>query len=298
MALGRDQCGCLVTLLVLASVFFIIALPTYLMGCNDTLYPAGCAAYFVQSGVVSGSRTDAETCQSCQYVGKNLICIPYTCYGAFVDFGVCEHKIGTYGDTTSATNAANAYDPGASATLYRLKSDPSSCTDNTEQVTVLLPRVGIAFFVLFGLAVLAALSIVLYEAVQDCQAAVRFAQRHRHNVYPTPTSSPPTVSVPVAVPGPGPGPGPGSILVPFSASSYSRPKHRHSQSGTQSRSQQGHAHGAPAFAASQFIDSSLDPTDASFNSPPFSSSVTAASFMPSMPQRTDVAKDVPFEFAK
>ena len=167
MGLSGDACGGICCLGIAALVCLIIGLPTYLVGCNETLYPGGCVAYTVKEGVVRSTSTDEETCQECTtiYTGETstVVCIPYTCYGAFVQWDLCEEKLGTWSSSSDAQNAADIYHCGTRKTVWVTKDDPAMCTSDSAQVTTALPIVGITFLVLMGVFALAAVTVGLLD---------------------------------------------------------------------------------------------------------------------------------------
>jgi len=156
------MCNLYVIVLTIASfVFFTIGLPTYLMGCNDTLYPLGCVGYFKGDGVVQSTNVSPTTCQQCQQVGDTNICIPYTCYNAVVQFDVCKYIIGDYSSQSDAQSIVSNYHIGSKYILYRLKSTPDQCTTNSKMVTTDLPITGVFFLGLFGIVMIINLVVIL-----------------------------------------------------------------------------------------------------------------------------------------
>jgi len=160
------KCG-ICCVFVCAAICLCIGLPTYLVGCNDTAYPAGCVAYAVKQGVVERASTSQETCERCSSKsgssGTRTVCVPYTCYSAHVQWDICSEKLGTWSSFRDAENAASAFSAGKKATVWVSKSDASTCTSNSARVTTSLPIVGITFLTLMGVFSLAGVVAALME---------------------------------------------------------------------------------------------------------------------------------------
>jgi hypothetical protein len=139
---------------IISIVFLIIGLPTYLMGCNDTLYPLGCVGYFKSVGIVQSTYVSQSICQKCVLVGKNNVCTAYTCYNAIIQFDVCKYDIGSYTSQSDAKSAVSYYQVGNKYILYRLKSTPDQCSTNSKMVTTDLPITGVFFLTLFCIIII------------------------------------------------------------------------------------------------------------------------------------------------
>jgi hypothetical protein len=147
---------------VCSGIFLMIGLPTYLMGCNDSLYPAGCVGYKVDTGIVQSTSIDARTCQTCYSDGNGgQWCSYYECYGFTVYYDVCTEVHETYDKQSDAEVAARSYIHGLKETVFRQKADLNSCTNNSQQVTVNLPITGVTFLVLSGAALVSILIIII-----------------------------------------------------------------------------------------------------------------------------------------
>lgn len=152
-------------LLCMALVCFIIGLPTYLMGCNDSVYPAGCVGYYVGTGTVAGTDIKQTVCSYCYQAGAVTVCNSYPCYEAYVRYDVCANMLGTWSIRSDAQHELNKYSIGTKETVFREKSKPSVCTNNVKRVTVDLPITGVVFLTLTGF-------FLIIAGIQVCMVAV------------------------------------------------------------------------------------------------------------------------------
>jgi hypothetical protein len=146
---------CILVCLITTTVAFLtIGLTTYLLGCNNVVYPAGCVGYYADVGIVQNSGVSKITCQSCTTINKVNVCHPYTCYNSVVNFNICTADLGSPRSIQDAENLLNSYKPGTQHNVYRLKTQPNQCTANTKMVTNDLPIVGIFFLTLTAIPVI------------------------------------------------------------------------------------------------------------------------------------------------
>ena len=131
-------CGLIISLVCLLS----IGLPTYLLGCNNTMYPQGCVGYYEDTGVVQSHKITENKCEA------------GTCYHLSIEFDVCNYDLGTFYDMSSMLCSANKYPIGYKYDVYRTRVNTDNCITDSIRVTNDLPITGIVFLVLAGINML------------------------------------------------------------------------------------------------------------------------------------------------
>jgi hypothetical protein len=150
----------LIVSIIFSVVFLTIGMSTYMMGCNTTLYPAGCVAYSPEVAIVNSTGTSSEEC--CIFYTKIndvQICSLYKkCWHGVVYFDTCTYDDGmiTFDESYARTSINERYKLGNVMTVFRERRDMGKCTPDMMQVQTTLPIVGIVFLCLSGLMIIIA----------------------------------------------------------------------------------------------------------------------------------------------
>jgi len=161
-----------VCLTVFIVIFFIIGLPTLLLGCNPNL-DNQCIAYDVVKGTVYDHSFIEKTCQSCNFRGRGGTCYSYdywTCYSAYVKFHHGNNETCTYQTADEKKSKSDAldsllkYDVGDKKTMIKRK-DSKTCSNLSGQLMVW--EVGVTFLSLCGFAVLLLIGCEVRECVTN-----------------------------------------------------------------------------------------------------------------------------------
>lgn len=146
---------------VSAVVCLSIGLPTFLMGCNEHFYPAGCVAYRVEPTATVDALyiSKSECCIQYTRVNDVQLCVNWvTCYYSSAHFDVgCTYQLdNTYSTEDSARNNLFSQFPiGSKHLVYIERAKPDKCSGNIQRVTTDLPNTGIAFLTLTGFFIIA-----------------------------------------------------------------------------------------------------------------------------------------------
>ena len=154
-------------LVCLSFIFLIIGMPTYIMGCNTTMYPAGCVGYSPEHAVVKSTGTSKSTC-CWLYTTVNKVqqcAVWQSCWYGVVNFDTCRYEDAKSWDDehSASTSIAEQYRLGDSFMVFRSRSDMNKCTINSTQVQTALPIVGAVFLSL------SAVMMVLMCCICACQ---------------------------------------------------------------------------------------------------------------------------------
>lgn len=171
--------NCIVVLSVLAAVFFVIALPTFLCGCHRVIQP-NCLRYFVELSEVSSYRVDTKFCS--EFIKWDRECTEesngkesctnscgtyryYDCYYSYVIMNTnsskaCEISVVVASeDKDAALKAAMDEYPLHLVTYLFIDKNTSECFTQTNAEALAIT--GLVFFCLVGVVV----SLIIFSIV-------------------------------------------------------------------------------------------------------------------------------------
>ena len=153
-------------------IFFIIGLPTFLMGCNPSVSD-NCVAYNLFSGTIYKKNIYEKTCSRCNHKNANGNCISYSYYSCWDAYVYAETTNNTesrstcYIQTASevrseyhAKQTTNKYNYGSDVDWYRNKGT-QKCNIGTNVAT--LWYVGIVFLSAVGFCIVICLGIFAFD---------------------------------------------------------------------------------------------------------------------------------------
>ena len=160
-------------------IFFIIGLPTFLLGCNLSISDK-CIAYNIFDGYIYERKVYEKTCSKCTKHDKNGKC-ERTDYHSCWDGYVYARNVNNNNQTTSRCklktidSAISEYNANKSIKKYKIgehvnwyrKKGTSNC--ETRSSVINLWYVGVVFLSLTGLAVLLGLIVFILKIIETNQ---------------------------------------------------------------------------------------------------------------------------------
>ena len=164
-------------LLIIGSIFFIIGLPTFLLGCNPSISDK-CISYNIFIGNIYKTEVYEKTCSKCVKKNKKGYCERYNKYICWDAYVYARH-INNNNQTTSscilqtAESYNSEYSAERSTQKYKIdenvkwfkKKISKNCETNNK--VIVLWYTGVVFLSLTGFVILISLIIFIFVAIKQ-----------------------------------------------------------------------------------------------------------------------------------